>query len=60
MELLLDWRSVGSLIATIMVFRTAMRDFIPPEAELLLRRLLVWLAAAFKPPPATILIDEAC
>uniref|UniRef100_A0ACD5UII5 Uncharacterized protein n=1 Tax=Avena sativa TaxID=4498 RepID=A0ACD5UII5_AVESA len=59
MEMFLDWRSVGSLIATIMVFRTAMRDFIPPEAEQLLRRLLARLAAAFRPPTATILIDEA-
>ncbi|XP_051198934.1 AAA-ATPase At3g50940-like [Lolium perenne] len=59
MEMLLDWRSVGSLIATIMVFRTAMRDFIPPEAEQMLRRLLARLAAAFRPPTATILVDEA-
>jgi mitochondrial chaperone BCS1 len=59
MELVLDWRSVGSLIATVMVFRTALRDFLPPEAELFLRRLLAWLAAAFRPPKGTILIDEA-
>lgn len=59
MEMLLDWRSVGSLIATVMVFRTAMRDFIPPEAEQWLRRLLARLAAAFRAPTATILIDEA-
>ncbi|CAM0909655.1 unnamed protein product [Alopecurus aequalis] len=59
MEMLLDWRSVGSLIATVMVFRTAMRDFIPPEAEQWLRRLLARLSAAFRAPTATILIDEA-
>ncbi|VAI91232.1 unnamed protein product [Triticum turgidum subsp. durum] len=59
MEMILDWRSVGSLIATVMVFRTAMRDFIPPEAEQWLRRLLARLAAAFRAPTATILIDEA-
>ncbi|KAL6873852.1 hypothetical protein ACP4OV_013934 [Aristida adscensionis] len=59
MEMVLDWRSVGSLIATLMVFRTAMRDFLPPEAELCLRRLVAWLAAAFRPPRGTILIDEA-
>ncbi|CAM0913753.1 unnamed protein product [Alopecurus aequalis] len=59
MEMLLDWRSVGSLIATVMVFRTAMRDFIPPEAEHWLRRLLARVAAAFRAPTATILIDEA-
>ncbi|KAF7110552.1 hypothetical protein CFC21_110641 [Triticum aestivum] len=59
MEMVLDWRSVGSLIATVMVFRTAMRDFIPPEAEQWLRRLLARLAAAFRAPTATILIDEA-
>uniref|UniRef100_A0A0E0LF44 AAA+ ATPase domain-containing protein n=1 Tax=Oryza punctata TaxID=4537 RepID=A0A0E0LF44_ORYPU len=59
MEMVLDWRSVGSLIATIMVFRTAMRDFLPPEAELFLRRLLSRLAAAFRGPVGTILIDES-
>ncbi|KAL6603235.1 hypothetical protein ACP70R_043596 [Stipagrostis hirtigluma subsp. patula] len=59
MEMVLDWRSVGSLIATAMVFRTAMRDFLPPEAELFLRRLIAWLAAAFRPPKGTILIDDA-
>ncbi|CAL5049966.1 unnamed protein product [Urochloa decumbens] len=59
MEMVLDWRSLGSLLATLMVFRTAMRDFLPPEAELWLRRLLARLAAAFRPPSGTILIDEA-
>ncbi|KAF0894555.1 hypothetical protein E2562_001857 [Oryza meyeriana var. granulata] len=59
MEMVLDWRSVGSLIATIMVFRTAMRDFLPPEAEIFLRRLLARLAAAFRGPVGTVLIDEA-
>uniref|UniRef100_A0A0D3GKC4 AAA+ ATPase domain-containing protein n=1 Tax=Oryza barthii TaxID=65489 RepID=A0A0D3GKC4_9ORYZ len=59
MEMVLDWRSVGSLLATIMVFRTAMRDFLPPEAEIFLRRLLTRLAAAFRPHVGTILIDEA-
>jgi chaperone BCS1 len=59
MEMLLDWRSVGSLIATVMVFRTAMRDFIPPEAEQWLRSLLARVASAFRPPTATILIGEA-
>ncbi|XP_062178482.1 AAA-ATPase At3g28580-like [Phragmites australis] len=59
MEMVLDWRSVGSLIATVMVFRTAVRDFLPPEAELYLRRFLAWVAAAFRRPTGTILIDEA-
>lgn len=40
MEMVLDWRSLGSLLATLMVFRTAMRDFLPPEAEMCLRRTL--------------------
>ncbi|KAL6603238.1 hypothetical protein ACP70R_043599 [Stipagrostis hirtigluma subsp. patula] len=59
MEMVLDWRSVGSLIATVMVFRTALRDFLPPEAELFLRRFIAWVAAAFRGPKGTILIDEA-
>ncbi|TVU07745.1 hypothetical protein EJB05_41114, partial [Eragrostis curvula] len=59
MEMILDWRSVGSLIATIMVFRTALRDFLPPEAEMFLRRFLAWVAAAFRGPKGTIIIDEA-
>ncbi|CAN6193162.1 unnamed protein product [Urochloa humidicola] len=59
MEMVLDWRSLGSILATLMVFRTVMRDFLPPEAEMYLRRLLARLAAAFRPPSGTILIDEA-
>ncbi|WVZ78716.1 hypothetical protein U9M48_026379 [Paspalum notatum var. saurae] len=59
MEMVLDWRSLGSLLATLVVFRTAVRDFLPPEAELLLRRVLARIAAAFRPPRGTILIDEA-
>lgn len=59
MEMVLDWRSVGSLIATIMVLRTAVRDFLPPEAQLYLRSLIARVAAAFRGPKATILIDEA-
>ncbi|XP_062229689.1 AAA-ATPase At3g50940-like [Phragmites australis] len=58
MEMVLDWRSVGSLIATVMVFRTAVRDFLPPEVEIYLRRFLAWIAAAFRGPKGTILIDE--
>ncbi|CAM0878309.1 unnamed protein product [Alopecurus aequalis] len=59
MEMVLDWRSVGSLIATVMVLRTAMRNFLPPEAEQWLLRFLARVAAAFRAPTATILIDEA-
>ncbi|CAM0878291.1 unnamed protein product [Alopecurus aequalis] len=59
MEMLLDWRSVGSLIATVMVFGTAIRNFVPPEAEQWLRRFLERVAAALRAPTATILIDEA-
>jgi len=59
MEMVLDWRSLGSLLATVVVFRTALRDFLPPEAEALLRRFIAWVAAAFRPPRDTILIDEA-
>lgn len=59
MEMVLDWRSVGSLIATAMVFRTALRDLIPPEAERWLRLLVARVAAAFRGPLGTIHIDEA-
>ncbi|XP_051231069.1 AAA-ATPase At3g28580-like [Lolium perenne] len=59
MEMVLDWRSVGSLIATVMVFRAAMRDLVPPEAEQWLRRFLARVTAAFRAPTATILIYEA-
>ncbi|KAM0920101.1 hypothetical protein ACQ4PT_007751 [Festuca glaucescens] len=50
MEMVLDWRSVGSLIATVMVLRTAVQW---------LRRFLARVTAAFWAPTATILIDEA-
>ncbi|XP_039801491.1 AAA-ATPase At3g50940-like [Panicum virgatum] len=59
MDVVLDWRSLGSLIATVVVFRTAVRDFLPPQAEMYLRRFLAWVAAAFREPKGTILIDEA-
>ncbi|KAG2613958.1 AAA-ATPase At3g28580-like [Panicum virgatum] len=59
MEIVLDWRALGSLLATLMVFRTAVRDFLPPEAEACLRRLLARVAAALRPPRGTVLIDEA-
>jgi len=59
MEMVLDWRSLGSLLATVVVFRTALRDFLPPEAQTLLRRFIAWVSAAFRPPHNTILIDEA-
>ncbi|RLN13687.1 AAA-ATPase [Panicum miliaceum] len=59
MEMVLDWRALGSLLATLMVFRTAVRDFLPPEAEACLRRLLARVAAALRPPRGTVLIDEA-
>ncbi|GJM97565.1 hypothetical protein PR202_ga14500 [Eleusine coracana subsp. coracana] len=42
MEMILDWRWVGGFPdrdATIMVFRTAVRDLLPPEAERFLRRV---------------------
>ncbi|OVA13028.1 AAA+ ATPase domain [Macleaya cordata] len=38
MNLLLDWKSMGSLFATLMFFRTAVRDFLPPEVNQVLRR----------------------
>ncbi|CAL4994624.1 unnamed protein product [Urochloa decumbens] len=58
MEVVLDWRSVGSLIATVMLFRTAVRDVLPPEVELYLRRLLTRIATAFWGAQGTVLIDE--
>ncbi|KAK1641935.1 hypothetical protein QYE76_059740 [Lolium multiflorum] len=57
--MVLDCRSVGSLIVMVMVFRAAMRDFVPPEAEQWLRRFLARVTAAFRAPTATILIYEA-
>lgn len=59
MEIFLDWRSLGSLFTALVLFRTAIRDVLPPEAQTYLRRFLEWAAAAFRPPRGTILlIDE--
>uniref|UniRef100_A0A0E0Q244 AAA+ ATPase domain-containing protein n=1 Tax=Oryza rufipogon TaxID=4529 RepID=A0A0E0Q244_ORYRU len=54
----LTWASLGSLFATAVLVRTAVRDFIPPEAHGLLRALLSRAAAALVPPCDAIIVHE--
>ncbi|CAD6335608.1 unnamed protein product [Miscanthus lutarioriparius] len=54
----LSWSSLGSLVATTMVVRTAVRDVLPPEAHGALRALVARAAAAFAQPPDTIVVHE--
>ncbi|OAY71717.1 putative mitochondrial chaperone bcs1 [Ananas comosus] len=57
MEMLLDWRSLGSLLATVMVLRTALRDFLPPEVQQFIVSVFFRLSS-FLHPTATVIIDE--
>uniref|UniRef100_A0A0E0ADT5 AAA+ ATPase domain-containing protein n=1 Tax=Oryza glumipatula TaxID=40148 RepID=A0A0E0ADT5_9ORYZ len=54
----LTWASLGSLFATAVLVRTAVRDFLPPEAHGLLRALLSRAAAALAPPCDAIIVHE--
>ena len=54
----LSWSSLGSLVATAVVVRTAVRDVLPPEAHGALRALLTCAAAAFAQPSDTIVVHE--
>ncbi|CAA7408230.1 unnamed protein product [Spirodela intermedia] len=54
---LLDWKSIGSILATFMFLRTALRDFLPPELQHFLSRLFRRFLAAVN-PRVSILIDE--
>jgi hypothetical protein len=54
----LTWASLGSLFATAVLVRTAVRDFLPPEAHGLLRALLSRAAAALVPPCDAIIVHE--
>ncbi|MQL82264.1 hypothetical protein Taro_014737 [Colocasia esculenta] len=54
---LLDWKSIGSILATFMFLRTALRDFLPPELQQFISRLFSRLVAAVN-PRVSILIDE--
>ena len=57
MEVVLDWKSIGSLLATLMFLRSALQDLLPPELRLFLGFLFGRLVAAVH-PTATIIIDE--
>ncbi|XP_073011076.1 AAA-ATPase At3g50940-like [Typha latifolia] len=56
MEMLFDWRSMGSLVGTLILLRTV-RDYLPPEIQYFLRSLLSRLLSSFR-PSATVIIEE--
>ncbi|KAJ1295442.1 hypothetical protein BS78_01G224400 [Paspalum vaginatum] len=59
MKTALSWSSLGSLVATAMVVRTALRDILPPEAHGALRALSARaVAALFAQPTDTIVVHE--
>ncbi|MCL7026465.1 hypothetical protein MKW94_029370 [Papaver nudicaule] len=58
MEILLDWKSIGSLLATLMFIRTALRDFLPPEANQALQRFFNHVLAYIQPQTVSMTIEE--
>ncbi|WVZ59102.1 hypothetical protein U9M48_009300 [Paspalum notatum var. saurae] len=59
MKTALSWSNLGSLVATAMVVRTAVRDIVPPEALGALRALSARaVAALFAQPTDTIVVHE--
>ncbi|KAI3956462.1 hypothetical protein MKX01_016875 [Papaver californicum] len=58
MEILLDWKSIGSLLATLMFIRTALRDFLPPEANQVLQRFFKNILTYIQPKMISISIEE--
>ncbi|KAI3957282.1 hypothetical protein MKW92_002128 [Papaver armeniacum] len=58
MEILLDWKSIGSLLATLMFVRTAIRDFLPPEVNQALKRFFAKILTYLQPKLVSILIEE--
>ncbi|XP_077222925.1 AAA-ATPase At3g50940-like [Tasmannia lanceolata] len=53
----LDWKSIGSLLATLMFLRTAIRDFLPPEIHQILTRFYLKLFASVQ-SNISIIIEE--
>ncbi|KAJ3696242.1 hypothetical protein LUZ60_001619 [Juncus effusus] len=57
MEMVFDWRSMGSFIASLLFIRTVIRDFIPIEAQIFLRKIFSHIFTHLR-PTANIIIDE--
>ncbi|XP_008798794.2 AAA-ATPase At3g50940-like [Phoenix dactylifera] len=57
MEMMWDWKSVGSLVATLVVLRSAVREFLPPEIRRFLLSLLDRLVTSLQ-TTAAIIIEE--
>ncbi|KAG2608246.1 hypothetical protein PVAP13_4NG277000 [Panicum virgatum] len=58
MKAAVSWGSLGSLVATAMVVRAAVREVLPPEAPGALRALLARAAAALAQPTDAIVVHE--
>ncbi|KAG9450690.1 hypothetical protein H6P81_010655 [Aristolochia fimbriata] len=54
---LLDWKSIGSLLATFVFVRTAIRDFLPPEIYRALKAFFLKLFALLQ-PNISVIIEE--
>ncbi|OVA13027.1 AAA+ ATPase domain [Macleaya cordata] len=57
-NLLLDWKSMGSLFATLMFIRTAVRDFLPPEVIQVVQHFFVNIFSYLQPKMVSIQIQE--
>ncbi|PIA40886.1 hypothetical protein AQUCO_02400149v1 [Aquilegia coerulea] len=57
MDVILDWKSIGSLLATFMFIRTAINDFLPPEIYQYLKRFFSKIFSSLL-PKVTIIIEE--
>ncbi|KAF8400259.1 hypothetical protein HHK36_013556 [Tetracentron sinense] len=57
MELLLDWKSIGSVLATFMFVRTAILEFLPPEIYQVLKRLFSRIFSSLQ-PSVSIIVEE--
>ncbi|XP_068643516.1 AAA-ATPase At3g28510-like [Aristolochia californica] len=52
-----DWKSIGSLLATFMFLRTAIRDFLPPEVYRALKSFFLKIFALLQ-PNMSVIIEE--
>ncbi|KAJ6808128.1 putative AAA-ATPase [Iris pallida] len=57
MEMIWDWKSIGSLLATVIFLRSAVNDFVPHELRNFLRSLFARLYSSLR-PSSTVIIDE--
>ncbi|XP_026449390.1 AAA-ATPase At3g50940-like [Papaver somniferum] len=58
MDVLMDWKSMGSLYASLMFMRTALRDLIPPELHKAARSVFFYFFSNLQTKTVTVHIKE--